>query len=81
MLTLWLVTVPDFTPALMSQHNSSVVPVTAAARVHQWELGLGCWQRWELQFQPALWSVAPETPRRFLLPSVGLEIFLCPTAW
>ena len=60
----WLVTVPDFTPALMSEKNSSVVPVAAAARVHQLGRMLGCWRRWGAAIPANFGRWAPETPCR-----------------
>ena len=83
----WLVTVPDFTPALMSQHSSSVVSVAAAARVHQLGRVLGCWQRWGAAIPANFGQWAPETlcrsPRAEVLGSgtlsiVGVGFFLCP---
>lgn len=83
----WLVTAPDFTPALMSQHSSSVVSVAAAARVHQLGRVLGCWQRWGAAIPANFGQWAPETlcrsPRAEVLGSgtlsiVGVGFFLCP---
>lgn len=60
----WLVTVPEFTPALMSEHNSSVVPVAAAARVHRLGRVLGCWWRWGAAIPATFGQWAPETQCR-----------------
>lgn len=88
----WLVTVPEFTPALTSEHNSSVVPMAAAARVHQLGRMLGCWWRWGVAIPATFGQWAPEAqcraPRAEVLvvslppPSiVRVDFFLCPVVW
>ena len=86
----WPITVPDFTPGLMSQHSSSVVSMAAAARVHQLGRVLGCWRRWGAAIPANFGQWAPETlcrpPRAEVLGSgtlsiVGAVFSLWPVVW
>lgn len=60
----WLVTVSDFSPALMSQHSSSVVPVAAACHGSPVGQTLGLWWRWGAAIPASFGQWAPETPCR-----------------